>query len=69
MPSYHRLELPKMTVILTSGELVYLLQKDTEVFKKGLQRGKAFKRVESKQAQYERKLSDYESRKLDDLMH
>jgi hypothetical protein len=55
MPNYHRLDLPKMSVFLTSGELVYLLQKDTELFKKGLERGKAFKRASSLNERIEQK--------------
>jgi hypothetical protein len=55
MPNYHRLDLPRMTVFLSSGELVYLLQKDTELFKKGLERGKAFKRASSLNERIEQK--------------
>jgi len=58
-----------MTVYLSSGELVYLLQKDTELFKKGLQRGKYALRAESKNAQYEKKFAQSESKKLNDLLH
>jgi hypothetical protein len=68
MTDYHTLKLPRMTVILTSGELVYLLQKDKELFKKGLARGKYALRAESKQAQYEKKFADSESQKLNDYL-
>jgi hypothetical protein len=68
MANYHRFDLPRMTVYLTSGELVYLLQKDIELFKKGLERGKAFKRAEAKNKQYEKKISNFESQLLNDLI-
>jgi hypothetical protein len=58
MPKYHRFELPKCTLILTSGELVYLLQKDRELFKKGLQRGKQALRSESLNDRVEQKRSE-----------
>lgn len=61
MTKYHRLDLPKMTVFLTSGELAILLQKDMDLFKRGLQRGKMFGRCESKSAQYEKKFANHES--------
>lgn len=47
-----------MKVVLTSGELVVLLQKDKEIFVKGLQRGKAFKRTEILNARLEQKRSE-----------
>ena len=63
MPN-HRFDLPKATVILTSGELIGLLCRDTELYKRALERGKAIKRHEGKQAQYEKKFSEQEGQIL-----
>ena len=68
MPSYHRFELPKATVILTSGELIGLLCRDTELYKRALGRGKAIKRCEGKQVQYEKKFASQESQTLNNLV-
>jgi hypothetical protein len=58
MPNFHHFKLPNCTVILTSGELVCLLQKDVELYKKGLERGKHFLRSESLNARVEQKRSE-----------
>jgi len=68
MANYHTFKLPCMTIVLSSGELVSLLQSDPILFKKGLQRGKYALRAESKNAQYEKKFAQSESKMLNDLL-
>jgi hypothetical protein len=61
MVKYHRIELPKMTVFLSSAEILGLLNQNNNLFQKGLERGKAFKRVEGKKEQYAKKLGKQEA--------
>ena len=61
MVKYHRIELTKMTVFLSSAEILGLLSQNKELFQKGLERGKAIKRSESKKDQYEKKLAREEA--------
>jgi hypothetical protein len=68
MPVYHEFDLTKMKIVLTSGELLSLLQRDRDIFKRGLVRGKYAIRAESKSAQYESKLAQHESQLLNDLI-
>ena len=61
MVKLHKLDLPRMTVYLSSEEVLDLLHHNSETFQKGLERGKAIKRAESKKAQYEKKLANQEA--------
>ena len=61
MVKLHKLDLPRMTVYLSSEEVLDLLHRNSETFQKGLERGKAIKRAESKKAQYEKKLGRQEA--------
>ena len=61
MVKLHKLELPRMTVYLSSEEVLDLLHQNSETFQKGLERGKMIKRAESKKAQYEKKLANQEA--------
>lgn len=59
--TFQRIELCKGTALyLTNSEIQSLLAQKPEIFKKGLQRGKAFKRAESKSGQCEAKFSEHE---------
>jgi hypothetical protein len=61
MVKLHKLVFPKMTLYLYSDEILDLLYQNRELFQKGLERGKAIKRTESKKAQYEKKLANQEA--------
>ena len=65
---YHRIDIGKATIYITNLELASLLHKDEPLFREVLRRGKIFKRVESKQVQYAKKLSESESQELNDLL-
>lgn len=45
MPKYVEIRMPKAIMYFTAEELYELLAKDVELWKVGLQRGKAFKRA------------------------
>lgn len=61
MVKLHKLDLPKLTIYLNSEEILQLLNKNNELFLRGIERGKAIKRAESKKAQYEKKQAKHEA--------
>ena len=68
MVKYHRVDIGKATIVITSLELTKLLHHDQELFKEVLKRGKNFKRKEEKDSQYEKKFAESESQQLNDLL-
>ena len=68
MVKYHRIEIGKATIVITSPELTTLLHHDQQLFEEVLKRGKNFKRKEEKDSQYEKKFAESESQQLNDLL-
>ena len=68
MVKYHRIEMGKATIFITTPELATLLHRDQTLFREVLRRGKVFKRKEEKDKQYEKKFAESESQKLNDLL-
>jgi hypothetical protein len=55
-------------LFLTIKEINTMLMQNPEIFKRAVSRGKAFRRAESKNDQYEKKFSNHESQRLNDLL-
>jgi hypothetical protein len=59
MTKYHRIDLPKTSgVYLTDSEMLKMLMQHKDIYRLGLERGKAFKRANSLRARIEQKRSE-----------